>query len=70
MSACSADFLTVEPVCGQTRCDPSEALGGDSPRHSPESRAKPAVVVGLQEATRKEKKEEEHLEIWGGALHT
>lgn len=64
VSACSAGFLTVEPVCGQTGCDHSEALE-DSPHHSPESRAKPAVVVELREAMRKEKKEEEHLEIWG-----
>lgn len=52
----SAGFLTVEPVCGQTRCDHSEALEEDSPRRSPESRAKPAVVVELREAMRKEKK--------------
>lgn len=55
MSA-SAGFLTVEPVCGQTRCDHREALEEDSPRRSPESRAKPAVVVELREAMRKEKK--------------
>lgn len=65
MSACSAGLLTVEPVCGQTGCDHSEALEEDSPHHSPESRAKPAVVVELREAMSKEKKEEEHLEIWG-----
>lgn len=49
VSACFADFLTAEPICGQTRCDHRETRGEGSPHRTPESRGRPVVVVGLQE---------------------